>query len=201
MDTIDTSFTLDAFRLTGRDTKKDYKQKLKQHPVWRRLPETDVAKHQQPRYTEQIRTLAAHHDTAGVAFQCIIVAAIQVLENVQRREQQALGATLSLAQRQKLEAMVATVDATTEALRDLLTKQGINMLDQRIHRSDSGNEHLWWFALSEALHALEEGLAWIRSVAAGQVHGGAARTLSRIISLLLYAHYRDLFVEAEQWMN
>lgn len=201
MDTIDTSFTFDPLRLVRREPKKNYKAKLERNPVWGHLPELDVAEPALPLYAEQIQRLSHQDEVPSVAFQCIVVAALQTLDRVRRSEHHVAEAALSLAQRQKLDAMVATVDAVADALHAILTPQGTAMLKQARTRATEAPEHLWWFALSEALHTLEEGLAWIRSVAAGQARGGAARTLSRIISLLLYKHYRDLFEEAEQWMD
>ncbi|HMB92697.1 MAG TPA: hypothetical protein VKP65_17735 [Rhodothermales bacterium] len=184
-----------------RDPKKNYKKKLERNPVWGHLPELDVAECPLPLYAEQIQCLSHQDEVPSVAFQCIVVAALQTLDRVRRSEQHVAEAALSLAQRQKLDAMIATVDAVADALHAILTPQGATMLKQHTERAPETPEHLWWFALSEALHTLEEGLAWIRSVATGQARGGAAHTLSRIISLLLYEHYRDLFDEAEQWMN
>ena len=201
MDTIDTSFILDPFRLMRRVPKKDYKEQLERNPVGRSVPETDPVEPTLVPYAEQIRRLADPAEGSGVAFQCIVVAALQTLDRVRYREQRVAEAALSLAQRQTLEAMIATVDVVAEALRTTLTPQGAKMCKQHPPAVTETPEHLWWFALSEALHTLEEGLTWIRSVAAGQAQGGAARTLSRIISLLLYKHYRDLLAEAEQWMN
>lgn len=201
MDTIDTSFIFDPLRLVRREAKKNYKEKLERHPVWSHLPKPDMAKPTLPLYAKQIQSLSHQDEVPSVAFQCIVVAALQTLDHVRLSEQHVAEAALSLAQHQKLDAMIATVDAAADALHTLLMPQGTAMLRQHKPAATETPEYLWWFALTETLHILEEGLAWIRSVAAGQARGGAAHTLSRIISLLLYEHYRDLLAEAEQWMD
>ncbi|MFQ5572222.1 MAG: hypothetical protein ACE5G0_21310, partial [Rhodothermales bacterium] len=61
-------------------------------------------------------------------------------------------------------------------------------------------ESSWWFALCEAMHALENGLFGIQSIAAGQPAGTVTHALSGLVVLLLRHHYNLVFAEAEQWM-
>ena len=66
---------------------------------------------------------------------------------------------------------------------------------------DEALESSWWFALCEALHALDDGASGIQSIAAGQSQGAATHLLSTLIAEVLRQHYRMLFDEAEQWLG
>ena len=182
----------------------NYKAKLKRNgsaPSKGMEPDVAVLE-QEPVYSRQVRALAHHTDAESVAFQCVAAAALQTLERVLYRERRVAEAAISLAQREKLNEMIHTVAATAEAVRATLTSQGQHMLPSASeHDVDEAPEHSWWFALSEALHTLDEGQMWVRSVAAGQPRGSAAHTLSSLIARLLQTHYHAVLAEAEHWMN
>ncbi len=203
MDANDTGFSLDAFRLSRRGHTTNYKRKLAQKRTLRRLPTEAPGADVASPLAEQVRALADDAGVDGAAFQCVAVAALQTLDRAGRRERRAAEAALSLAQRQMLDAMVEEVDEAAAALRQTLNAQGARLLDRDAptRRPDETPEHSWWFALSEAVEVLEEGAAWIRSIAAGQPQDGPTHRLSRLVARLLHRHHDALFAEAEQWLG
>ncbi len=188
----------DLFRPSSRAHKPDYKQKLERGPVSRR---DEVLAADVPEAVEAVHALAAVPGTDSVAFQCVAVAVLQTLARVRRCEVEAAEAALSLAQRQNLDEMTEAVDATADALRYMLTAQGARMLDRKPRVRGGTPEHSWWFALSEALQVIEEGMAWIQSVAAGQPAGSPTHALAQALARLLQPHHDALLHEAEQWLE
>lgn len=154
-------------------------------------------------HAERIAALARHRDAGSVVYQSLAVAAIQVLERVLDRERRVAEATISLAQREKLRGMIGGLESAITALRAGLNTQGTQMLalssPSRPVKTD--NEKSWWFSVTEAMQALEDGADWISSIVNGQPRGSAARTLSSIIARLLHRHYKELLDEADQWMG
>lgn len=196
MDDIDTPFVgaWTRFKRTGRT---DYKRRLEQPPV-ASVDAAAAGAGEAPAPARAVRALARHPEAETLAFQCVAGEALGVLERVRYREHRAAEAALSLAQREKLQRMEAASAATVEALRGLLTPQGAAML--RTPPAEEAPEALWWFALSEALQALDESLAWLRSILGGQPRGSGAYAVGACAAQLLREHHTALLAEAEQWM-
>lgn len=153
-------------------------------------------------YAERVRSLAQHAQAESVVFQSVAVTALQILNRARYYEHQVAEAALSLAHREKLRDMVAELDATARALRAALSEQGTQMLDLSTPEGARVPEgRYWWFALTEALQALEEGAGFIASVVSGQPKGGATRVLSSVIARLLHRHHNALLAEAESWID
>ncbi len=202
MERIDTGFSLDSFRLSRREHKTDYKRKLARESVPRSaLDDVTVAEAPSP-LADAVKALVGHPEVESVAFQCVAVAALQTLDRARYREQQAAEAALSLAQRQKLDAMIEAVEAAAGALRAVLNAQGAKLRDRNtLPPPADAPERSWWFALREAIQALDEGGVLLCSLAAGQPEGGPTRRLSGAVAHLLHQHHRDLLAEAEPWLG
>lgn len=152
-------------------------------------------------YAERVKDLKQHEQAKSVIFQSVIVASIQVLQRALFHERQVATAAISLGQRDKLQQMTAAIEQTVDALQDALTPQGKQMLDLAPEQQDEKNDEMnWWFVLSDAMQALEDGIDWIKSVVSSQPRGGAARLLSSVIVRLLYRHHQELQDEAEHWL-
>lgn len=152
---------------------------------------------------ERVRALARHAHSDSVAYQSVAVAGLQILERVLKQERIAAAAAISLAQRDKLDAMVCTLEETVAALRMSLSVQGSKMLFACTQTLGNTNpdERSWWFALTETIQALEDGIDAISGIVSGQPKGGASRTLSSVIARQLHRHHNDLLSEAEQWIG
>jgi len=162
---------------------------------------TDAEKMQHS-YAERVGALAEHDQADRVLFQSLAVTVLQTLERVRWHERQVEAAGISLAQREKLARMIASLEATTSALQGLLSVQGAKMRDVSAggDRTKKG-ETLWWFALVEALQVLEISIEQIASIVSNQPKGSPARTLAGVAAQLLHTHYNKLLEEAEQWMG
>ena len=153
-------------------------------------------------FAARIRGLAHEAEIGSVAFQSVAVAALRRLYRVLYHEQQVAEAALSLAQQEKLHAMLASLEEVTEALEGTLNTQGMQMLKfSSDDVADEPVEHFWWFALTETIQVLEESIAWIASMVKGQPKGGPTRTLSSVIARVLRNHHNTLLAEAEEWMS
>lgn len=153
-------------------------------------------------YALVIGSLARHPDAEKVAFQAVVVSTLQMLFTIGQQEQQAADAALSLAQKEKLAHMAQTMQATAEALHQAVRAKGEHMLDLATPAaSQSGTATSWWFALSEALEALETGLTWTKTLVSGRPRGSAVRTLGDVIARLLHTHHQVLLEEAAQWLD
>ena len=152
--------------------------------------------------TERIRALARHSQAESIVFQSVAVGALQLLDRVLKSEQQLAEAAISLAQRNKMDQMIQSLEATAAALQEALSRQGKQMLNLAGKpEGDGSRENSWWFSLTDTMHTLEEGTEWIATVVARQPKGSAARLLSSIIARLLHNHYNKLLTEAGQWME
>ncbi len=162
----------------------------------------DVAEARLPD-AERIRTLAQHSQAESVVFQSVAVAALQMLDRVLNSERQLAATAISLGQQEMLRGMIASLEAMAAALRDALNQQGSKIFNMAPTPAapDQDGEKSWWFALTDTMHVLEEGTAWIAGAVAGQPKGSAARLLSGIIARLLHSHYNKLLAEADQWMG
>lgn len=152
---------------------------------------------------ERIRALAQHSQAESVVFQSVAVAALQMLDRVLNSERQLAATAISLGQQEKLRGMIASLESTVAALRDALNRRGSKIFNLASPAAPAprDGEKSWWFALTETMHVLEEGIAWIAGAVAGQPKGSAARLLSSIVARLLHSHYNKLLAEADQWME
>lgn len=160
----------------------------------------------------RIDTLTARlaEDSGSTAFQSVVVAIAQAIDDALRLEYAAAEAAISLAQREKLEAMVKELQQAAVSLQGALNEKGHQLL-----RSTSGSpslssegfepgsnsESAWWFALSEAIQGLKENANRVSSLVTGQVKGGAMRDLAAIAVRMMQRHRNDLLIEAERWIE
>ena len=157
---------------------------------------------------EALRVLVEEANCQCAPYQSVAVAAVQILEKALRFEQQAASAALSLGQQKKMGTMVETAEQAVTVLRDTLTAQGHKVMhlcssesaSERDPASDDAGQP-WWFALSNALEALEQGTDQMTSLTTGQPSGSAARELSQLIAQLLRSHHDALLLEAEEWIS
>ncbi len=151
---------------------------------------------------ERVRALAAEGAFDTASGQSVAAAALRVLARVRARERAVAAASMSLGQREKLSGMIAALDAVAAALREALREPGRKRRDLDPEpEAEDVDESLWWYALAEALQALEAGLRQIASMVAGQPKPSAARTLAALVTRMLRRHYHALFAEAEHWMG
>ena len=162
-----------------------------------------------------VRALATRGHASETAFQGVLVAVTRSVQRAVERVRAAEGAALNLAQQQKVAAVAADLVATQEALKDALNDQGRCLLGE--HRSfrekvrDAGSKvrdavapkseagPSWWFALAEAVEALDDAAMQIQSLAASQPVGAPAACLGREVAAHLGAHREALLAEADRW--
>lgn len=196
-----------GLRPSWRRPKMDYKEKLQRKaasfPHEERRSETPERLKEGETIADRIHDLSTDAHAGEVVFQSVAVTALQILDRVLRRDQKALKAALSLGQREKLKEMMASLEVTARALQETLSEQGAQMLDlSRKQRKPKATEDgSWWFTLTEAVEALEDGSQQMDSLAAGQPEDSAARRLSELVAYLLHQHHGELLFEAEQWIS
>ncbi len=150
----------------------------------------------------RIRALTLDERVGGAAFQSVSVVVLTVLEDIREREMDVLNTAASLGQRIRLEEMTATLDSAIEALAELLSGPGRMMHDMQTDAgTDEPKETLWWYAVSDAMQSLENGLKRVAATVACQPKGGPSRTLGGIVNQLLHTHYNVLLREAQDWMG
>ena len=145
-----------------------------------------------------VRRMHDHEATPSLGFQSVAVAAVQTLRTVRTAEAHAATAALSLAQQERLREMIAMLDETTEALKDLLTAQGARMLSMGAEQTDevkAGNS--WKEAVHNAQHVSLRSANWLRAVVGGQPDGCAIRRLSETVTGLLHTHAEMFAAEAD----
>ncbi len=151
---------------------------------------------------ERVRALTESGVFETASCQSVVTAVLRVLARVRAREQAVAASAMSLGQRERLAAMIAELDAVAEALREALSESGRKMMDLAPEpEAPDVDESLWWYALVEALQALEAGLRQIASMVAGQPKTSPARALAALVARMLRRHYHALLAEAEQWMG
>jgi hypothetical protein len=165
----------------------------------------------------RVRALATRSLASETAFQAVLVAVVGILRRAIAGVRRAEASALSLAQRQKVAAVAGELAATVEALAEALSAQGRCLLDERRSLREKVKEagdrvraslapkkepvHAsWWFALSEAVEALDEAAVQVRSLADAQPTGAPAAALVREVAGLLDAHRETLLGEAERWV-
>ncbi len=165
-----------------------------------------------------IQALAASAHESSTAFQSVLVALSHAVARAAERVRAAEEAALSLAQRQKVAAVAEDLAHTTEALQGALSVQGRCLLGE--HRSlrtrvkEAGervrlslspkpepNAASWWFALSEAVAALDEAGARIEALAAAQPSGSPGCAVGSEVGARLDAHRETLLTETERWVG
>ena len=148
---------------------------------------------------------AEDHSTA---FQSFIVATTRALNDVLTSEYEAAEAAISLAQREKLEAMVEELRKVARILNEALDEKGRQLRDcsgkpaarlNEFHPSEN-SESAWWFGLSEAIETVRRSAEQLESMIQSHHRDSAARQLARVVVRLLQRHRRQLLFEAERWM-
>lgn len=181
----------------------DYRKKLKESDPGRlRSDQLETLAEELPQTTDKLRDLAGHDATEGAAFQSVIVAILQVLDRVRDSEYKATACAMSLAQRERLGTMTESLQETASALRSMLSVPGRKMF--ACHAGESApaeEEKSWWFAISEAMETVEQGIETIVSIVARQAKGGVERDLASIVVRLLRRHQHVLHVEVDQWIG
>lgn len=149
---------------------------------------------------ERLRELLVSSTRGGVIFQSVIVACLQTVARARLREEQVARASISLAQREKLEALLHELEAVERELKAALTDQGRRMLDLTRNGAIGGEEDRWWYALSEAIQELDDGSERMASLVGNQPRGTEVRKLAGTVVRLLHKHHAQLVAEAEEWM-
>lgn len=149
---------------------------------------------------ERLRDLLASSTRDGVVFQSIIVACLQTVTRARLREEQVARASISLAQHEKLDALLQELIAIEGELDDALTHQGRRMLDLSNSNLAPADDTRWWYALSEAIQELEDGTERMASLVGNQPRGAEVRRLAGTVVRLLHKHHVQLVAEAEEWM-
>lgn len=177
---------------------QDYRSRLWSSPSHEtRVPQTDES----CPYADRVRGIVVSLQ-GSLACQSVAVTVVQTLEGILRRERAAANAAISLGQSERLEEMVRTSESTLYALAEALNAQGSHLMNLFNDVDPSHpEENSWWFALSETLEAVENGIKRILSLASTQPKGGAARQLSTIIVQLLRSKQRELLSEADAWIS
>lgn len=185
-----------AFRSAGKRRMPDYREKLAAAaPYQNEAP----AVYASDGPAAHIRRLADEADTGSLAFQSVLVAALKVLGRLYRSEHQVEGAAISLAQREKLQSMVISLEQTIDVLKELLSSQGHNMLRlDPNNTAQDAEESSWTQSVEQANRVCAESTDWMRYVVAGQPREGAARQLSDIVTDLLRSHNEELHGEVEK---
>jgi hypothetical protein len=148
----------------------------------------------------RITDLLTHPQASGVAFQSVLVSAIQVLEDVLSYQRHIARSAISLAQRDKITEMIHSLEDTNRSLSAGLNEQGRRMLSMRPPVAPViRGEDAWWYLLAETAEAAENGAALLAQIVSGQPRGGPARTLSSVVARILHRQHQDLIQEADTW--
>ena len=157
-----------------------------------------------PTPADRIRRLAAEQElNDSLAYQSAAVAVLQALTRVLRSEEQAAQAAISLAQGTMLHDMVDTVEDLRDAVQETLGSRGATMLALAAPERPSApaDEESWWFALVEAMTALEESAGWVAGLGSGQPKHSPVRLLCGVVARVLHRHHKALLAEAQEWMD
>ncbi|ACY47204.1 hypothetical protein [Rhodothermus marinus] len=150
---------------------------------------------------ERLETLLRGEEAATLAFQSVLAALLPMLERVLQREQQAADASLSLAQRETLQEMTETLATAIQMLRGALNERGQQVLRYERPVESGPPERSWWFALSEALEAVEDALQRIPPLVRAQPRSSLSRRVGALLLRLLRQHQRHLLHEAREWIE
>ena len=80
-------------------------------------------------------------------------------------------------------------------------KRGFRLRRRDRAAQSPAEQPTWWFSLTEAIEALEEGSNRMRALANGQPAEAPARVLSESTAKLLREHHERLVDEADRWMG
>lgn len=194
-------------RSTWRRSASHYKEKLERKPIPADTEDIELGEvaeaPQRAADLEALRTLVDRTQNGGAVFQSVAVAALQILDRALFYEQKAAEAALSLGQREKLQAMIATTEEALVVLKGTLSAQGAKVMDlcAEQRREEPTEDQSWWFALTDAQEILAEGTERMRSLTTAQPDGSPAHELSEFVARLLHGHYHELHLEAEQWIS
>lgn len=146
--------------------------------------------------TNTLQSLFEDVKVSSIAFQSVLVAAIQIVERVREEEVAVSKAAISLAHRQQLSHLLASTDSMIQLLRSALNNQGSRILDlqPKIKERDGVNTS-WWFCLAQAIETLDAGRDWIGLLVAGQNGESPTKKLGNVVAQFLDAHYSLLHAE------
>ncbi len=143
--------------------------------------------------TENLTHLFANENVSSIAFQSVLVAAIQIVERVREEEVAVARAAISLAHKEQLSHMLASTDSMMQVLRSALNDQGSRILDLQPRELGLDDRHnSWWFCLAKAIETLNAGMDWINSIVSGQQRDSPSRKLANIVSGFLEQHHSHL---------
>jgi hypothetical protein len=141
-------------------------------------------------------------EAQGAAFQSVLVTTIQIVRGVKKREAAARGASLSMAQGEKLCAMIEELDAMLQAMQSVLNERGTRLLALAPDAEPESRPCVsWWFCLADGIETLNSSIDRIGSIVSGQPKGSPARKLSSSIMRLLRGHYNSFLADAGEWLN
>lgn len=169
-----------------------YLQKTKRIVLESSILEIDI------NVTEQLQSLLSNEKVSSIAFQSVLVSAIQIFQRVQEDETALSNAAISLAQRQQIKEMLDSVELMTETLKTALNAQGTRILDlQPNNLSSSTEKKTWWICVESTIKTLTAGNEWINSIVAGQDEENPTRILASIVSSFLKDHHSTLHSEVQ----
>ena len=206
MNEVDTRYRFQFSDLNGkqRGRRQNYRDKLNR-PSYASLDagmDNDVAlADPSSAYVARVRALADVAGRDSTVFQSVVVAAVQTLQGVLDQQRHAVAASISLAQGDKMRGMVEITEAMTDALRATLSPQGVKMLQLCTDKPARRGDPSWWFALTETIEGIEQGIERMSALVYGQPKGAPARKLSSLVVRLLHNQHISLLAEAEQWIS
>ena len=147
----------------------------------------------------QLSKILQEENTCAIAFQSVLVAAIQILERVRADEIAVSHASISLGQRQTLDQMLASLEPMIQTLRAALNDKGARILDlQPRDLSSEDKQKSWWFCLAGAIETINAGIDWMKLIVAGQAQDSPCKKLTAIVSSFLENHLARLKIEIQQ---
>lgn len=185
-------------------SQKDYRARLDRPahgPVGSAIEEGVADLDPSEAYVDRVRVFARTTGCDATVCQAVVVAALQTLDRVLGYQQQSAAASISLAQGDKMRAMVQQTEAMAVALTGTLSPQGRRMLQLCAPQPARQGEASWWFSLTETLQVLEEGMERLSALVYGQPKGAPARVLSSLVVRLLRRQHHALLAEADQWIS
>lgn len=168
--------------------------------------------------TGAARAHVTRSQTSETAFQAVLVALTRAVQRAIVRVRAAEASALNLAQQQKVAGVADDLTATAESLQEALNDQGRCLLDARRSLREKVKEASekvrasltpaqepaaasWWFALSEAVEALDGAAEQANDLAEAQPTGAPAANLAHEVVAHLDAHRETLLAEAGRWVG
>jgi hypothetical protein len=155
---------------------------------------------------------------SAASLQCTLAAASDAVRLALEQESLAEEAALSLGQREIMDRLRAELSGASEALSTALDARGRRVvepphaavnrwglrlpfsLSERPSRSARTEAPSWWFALSEAIEVLGEGVERLDRLASGQPELAPSRAIAEATAELLRGHHACLLRQAERWL-